>query len=102
MINPFSTDTNRLTDGELYYARYQRLKEVQMWSIIREALTYFGFIFLLFVIIYADRDSNSFRQVQHLQTYFYNSRHLDLNYKKVCFPQNRFLSLRDVALDFDD
>ncbi len=38
---------NRLTEAEVICARNQRLKEIYMWSIIRETLTYLCFLSFL-------------------------------------------------------
>jgi polycystin 1L2 len=83
IINRSQTCTNRLTKSEIADARQQRLKEVQMWSMIREILTYFGFLLFLCIIVYSNRDRNSFLQVKHLQKYFFNSRKIDLDYQKI-------------------
>ncbi|CAF4379340.1 unnamed protein product, partial [Adineta steineri] len=63
---------NRLNENEIAYARDQRLKEIQMWAIIREYLIYFTFAVLVFVITYSNREHNSFYQVNHLRAYFLN------------------------------
>ena len=78
---------NRLTPGEIACAHQERLKEVQMWSIIREALTYFSFLSLLCIIVYSNQNSNSFLQVKHLQKHF-----LNYDYTKVCFFLNFIFS----------
>ena len=63
-------------------ARDQRLKEIQMWSIIRETLIYLGFLSLLYVVVYSNNQSNSSLQVNHLKKYFLNSRQVDPDYTK--------------------
>jgi heme/copper-type cytochrome/quinol oxidase subunit 2 len=88
--NPFSVHrsgvrANRLTKYEIVDARYRRLKNVQMWLIIREAFTYICFLVFLCVIVYSNRDSNSFLQVQHLRNYFSNSKSIGYQYSQVCF-----------------
>ena len=75
----------RLNEGEIAHARHQRLKEVHMWSILREAFTYLGFLSLLFVITYSNRSENSFHQVDHLRKYLLNPRQTQLDFNKVCF-----------------
>ena len=77
---------NRLDESEVAYARQERLKEVQMWSIIREFVLYFIFLSLIFIITYSNHDENSFLQVNHLQKYFINSRQINSDFTKVCFP----------------
>jgi len=76
---------NCLNEAELICARYHRLKQVRMWSIIREIFLYLCFLSLLSVIVYPNRDSNSYLQVKHLRKCFLNSRQMDTDYSKVCF-----------------
>lgn len=63
--------------------REKRLKEIEMWSIIREVVIYFVFLLLLFVVVYSNRDSNAFVQVNHLRKYFLNVRQDDLDFTRV-------------------
>jgi hypothetical protein len=74
---------NRLDQSQVVWARDQRLKELQMWSIIREVLTYLTFLSLLYFITYSNVNSNSFYQVNHLRKFFLNSRQIDNDYTKV-------------------
>ena len=74
---------NRLDQDEIVWARDQRLKELQMWSIIREIFTYLTFLSLLYFITYSNVNSNSFYQVNHLRKFFLNSRQIDNDYTKV-------------------
>jgi len=76
---------NCLNEAELVCARYHRLKQIHMWSIIREIFLYLCFLSLLSVIVYSNRDSNSYLQVKHLRKYFLNSRQMDNDYSKVCY-----------------
>jgi polycystin 1L2 len=75
--------TNRLNEAEVIYARNQRLKEIHMWSIIRETLTYLCFLSFLFIITYSNLNANSFLQVNHLRKYLLNTRQSDLDYTKI-------------------
>jgi hypothetical protein len=84
-VNQFQVRTNRLTKAEVACARQERLREVQMWSIIQEALRYICFLSILCIIIYSNQNSNSFLQVKHLQKYFLNSKQINYDYTKVCF-----------------
>ncbi|UJR18699.1 hypothetical protein I4U23_005606 [Adineta vaga] len=74
---------DRLNETEVIHLRHQRLKEIQMWSFIKEILINLCFLSLLYVIIYSNRDSNAFLQVNHLRKYFLNSRQIDLDYTKI-------------------
>jgi hypothetical protein len=56
-----------LTQGELAYARQQRLKEIKMWEILREMLAYASFLWILYVVSYSNRDPNSFYLMNHLR-----------------------------------
>jgi hypothetical protein len=81
--NPSRFHVNRLTKYEIAYERYRRLKDIQIWLIIREALTYLCFLIFLCVIVYSNRDSNSSLQVQHLRNYFSNSKTIGYEYSQV-------------------
>ncbi|CAF4101668.1 unnamed protein product, partial [Adineta steineri] len=74
---------SRLNENEVIYARDQRLKEIQMWAIIREYLIYFTFAILVFVITYSNREQHSFSQVNHLRAYFLNERQTTADYTKI-------------------
>ncbi len=80
-----SVRAERLNEAEIACARQHRLREVHMWSIVREIFNYICFFILLSMIIYSKCQSNSFLQTQHLQKYFLNTRDVDNNYLKVCF-----------------
>ena len=87
-----SKQVNRLNEGEIVYARQQRLKTVQMWSIIKEFVSYSIFLILICLITFSNRDSRSFYQVNHLRKSFLNERQMNLDYTKVffiCFYKNR-------------
>ncbi|UJR18466.1 hypothetical protein I4U23_005372, partial [Adineta vaga] len=64
------TRPNRLTPNELVCARQIRLRELQIWSIVREIFVYFCFLLLLSVIFYSNHNSNASLQVQHLRKSF--------------------------------
>ncbi|CAF4142851.1 unnamed protein product, partial [Adineta steineri] len=74
---------NRLNENEIAFARNQRLKEIQMWALIREFLIYFIFATLLFLINYSNREQNSFFQVNHLRAYLLNQRQTTVDYTKI-------------------
>ena len=74
---------NRLDQGEIAWARAKRLKEIQMWSIIREFFAYFVFLSLLFLLAYSNANVHSFYQVQHLRDVFHNTRQTDSDYTQV-------------------
>ena len=69
--------------GELAFAREQRLKEIQMWTIIREFSIYAIFIILISLITFSNRGENNFYQVKHLRSYFFNTRQTENDYKQV-------------------
>lgn len=79
-------DNVRLSEHALVLLRAQRLKEIQMWTLIREFAQYFIFVSLVSTIIYASREENSFLQVQHLRSFLLNPRETDSDYSQVrCF-----------------
>ncbi|CAF4438772.1 unnamed protein product, partial [Adineta steineri] len=63
LFSPSLKSINRLNENEIANAREERLKEIQMWAIIREFLIYFIFVILVFVITYSNREQHSFFQV---------------------------------------
>ena len=91
-----SKGINRLNENEIINAREQRLKEIQMWAVIKEFLTYFIFAILMCMITFTSREQNSFFQVKHLRTYFYNTRQINADYTQVCslFFKIIFLSIQ--------
>ncbi|CAF1074084.1 unnamed protein product [Adineta steineri] len=82
-VRQSSPRVNRLNKAELIHARKQRLNEIQMWSILREVSIYLCFIITLYLIIYSNRDLNSYLQVNHLQKYLSNSRQIDCDFTKI-------------------
>lgn len=77
-------DRDRLSDDELVCARYHRLKELQMWTMIEELFISLSLLFVVSVLIYSTHDSNSFLQVQHLQRSFLYSTSMTNDYSQVC------------------
>jgi len=92
----------RLNEAEIICARQQRLKEIQMWSIIRESLIYLCFLSLLYMITYSNPNSNSYLQVNHLRKYFLNSRQINYDYTKVSLSCKIFSICRYDCLDFNN
>jgi hypothetical protein len=86
-----------LNEAEVACARRRRLKELHMWSIIREGLTYFIFLLVLYVLIYSNRNENTFHQMNHLKTFFLNTRQMENDYTEVCiiFPVTKELIFID-------
>ena len=81
----------RLDEGEVALAREQRLYEIEMWSIVREFVTYFIFLSLLFLVTYSSISPNAFDQVRHLRRVFHNSRQTGNDFTRVStsLPLNR-------------
>ena len=77
-------DRDRLNENELVCARYHRLKELQMWTMIEELFISLCLLFVVGVMIYSTRDSNSFLQVQHLRRSFLHSTSMKNDYSQVC------------------
>jgi len=72
-----------LNRSELEWARQQRLKEIQMWSIIREFLLYILFLVVLFFATYSSLNPNASYQVRHMKQLFLNTREYQYDYTKV-------------------
>ncbi|CAF1184610.1 unnamed protein product [Adineta ricciae] len=83
IARPSSIRPGRLSEADLIHLRQQRLKEIHMWTVIREILMYICFISVLYVIVYSNPYSNAFLQANHLRKYFLNSRQTDLDLTKV-------------------
>ncbi len=72
-----------MNEAEVACERNKRLKELHMWSIIREILIYISFLLVVCVITYSNSDQNSFLQVNHMRKYFLNTRQIDNDYTNV-------------------
>lgn len=72
-----------LTQGEVAYAREKRLNELKMWDIIRELLAYISFLWILYVVSYANRDPNAGYLAKHLRRDFLNVNNATTNFEKV-------------------
>ncbi|CAF1243620.1 unnamed protein product [Adineta steineri] len=83
LISHTSKRITRLNENEVAFLREQRLKEIQMWSIIREFIIYAIFLILLCIISFSNRTQNSFYQTDHLQKYFLNTRQTDCDYTQI-------------------
>ncbi|CAF1071686.1 unnamed protein product [Adineta steineri] len=81
--NPCQTRINSLNQSEIAWARTQRLKEIQMWSIIREIITYITFLSLLYIVTYSNMNQNGFYQVNHFRKFFLNTRQNNYDYTKI-------------------
>ena len=64
-------------------ARSRRAREIQMWSIIRDILSYLCFLWTIYVITYSTRHSNASHQVKHLRQLFLNIDRPQHDYTKV-------------------
>jgi hypothetical protein len=82
-VNRSHIRANRLNDAEVEEARSRRVKEVQMWSILREIFSYLCFLWIVYTLSYSNRDNNAFVQVNHLRNYFLNIGHNRYDYTKV-------------------
>ena len=80
-----SIKIDRLTKKEVEEKRKIRLKEIEMWSYIRQLLIYSFYLCTLYTISYANRNSNSYQHVQHLKNFFLGSTNSSFNYAKVFF-----------------
>ncbi len=72
-----------INENEINVAREERLKDIQMWSIIQEFFISVIFLILICLITFSNRQQNNFYQVQHLQNYFLNARQIDCDYTQV-------------------
>ena len=63
-------ERNRLTKDEIKISREFRLKEIEMWAILRETFTSILFLILLCFIVYSNRNFDPYLQVRHLKKFF--------------------------------
>ena len=84
------------------WARDQRLKEMKMWSIIREMLVYLIFLSLLYFVTYSNVNQQSFDQVRHLRQFFLNSRQVDRDFTQVSLKCESKVSWSLMRLDIDE
>lgn len=70
-----SKHINRLDKIDLAYARQERLKTIEMWSIIKEFVLYLIFLVLIYLITFSNRHQSHFYQVQHLRNYLLGSKY---------------------------
>ncbi|CAF1375842.1 unnamed protein product [Adineta ricciae] len=80
---PASFPVHCLNEGEIVRLRNERLRQMQMWSVIHEIMLRACFLSVVYVLIYSSRDSNAFHQVHHLRRYFLNPTQADLDYTKI-------------------
>ncbi|CAF1643684.1 unnamed protein product [Adineta ricciae] len=74
---------NRLTESELIYARDNRLKELEMWSILRQFSRHIVFAILIFLVTYSNHQQNSFFQVNHLRKYLLHPGEVDHDFTQI-------------------
>jgi hypothetical protein len=82
-VNQSFTRVHRLSKTKVAEARSLRLREIQMWSFVRQLLIYSCYLSILYAVSYANRNPHSYQQVQHLQNFFLNSHNSTYNYTKV-------------------
>ena len=78
----------RLRRKKLAEKRRIRKKEMEMWTYIRHLVIYSFYLSVLYIVSYANRNPNSYQQVDHLRNYFLNPNNATHNYMKVflfCF-----------------
>ena len=72
-----------LDKAELASARNHRLKELQMWSLVREMVTQACFLAVLCVSVYSNLNVHRYEQVDHLRKYFLSAQGIDVDYTGV-------------------
>ena len=90
---------NRLDQAEVAWLREKRLREIHMWSIIREFCIYMIFVTLLYLVTYSSVNVHGFREVQHLRNYFHNTRQSDYDFTQVCIAFTRENNIRYLSID---
>nr|KAG5709464.1 hypothetical protein BaRGS_023146 [Batillaria attramentaria] len=69
--------------AELEAAREKRLKEIQMWSVVREVIVYAFFLWILLVISYRNRNANTFLYKDTMERVFIKNNLTDVDFEKV-------------------
>ena len=59
-----------LNDAEIEAARERRLKEIKMWEILREIISYVLFLWVLYIISFSSLNSNCFLFQKHIKKEF--------------------------------
>lgn len=72
-----------LDKAELASARNHRLKELQMWSLVREMVIQMCFLALLCVSVYSNLNVHRYEQVDHLRKYFLSTQGINVDYTGV-------------------
>ena len=72
-----------LDKAELASARNHRLKELRMWSVVREVVTHVCFLSMLCVSVYSNMNVHRYEQVDHLHKYFLSAQGIDVDYTQV-------------------
>ena len=72
-----------LNKYELEEARNNRAKQIQMWTIIREMLSYLSYLWIIYTITCSNRNNHAFLQVNHLRQFYLNIGHSNHDYTKV-------------------
>ena len=86
--NPLSTirkrpQVNRLTEGQVTYARNSRLRDKRMWQAVREILGFIVLAWTIYTLSYFDRDPNASYQVTHLRNLFLNIDKANNNFTQI-------------------
>lgn len=67
---------DRSTKEYLQVTRLERMRDIQMYSILQQSITYLVFFLLLSLIIYPNQNQAHFYQVKHLKSFFAFDQHL--------------------------
>ncbi len=62
-----------LDENEVKELRRKRLKEIEMWHIVRDIISYFMFFWILCVVCYSTTSSDSFQFIKNVKASFVSS-----------------------------
>ena len=82
-VSPLACRPIRRESSAVVLLREQRLREVKMWAMVREVVTYFCFLLLINLLASSRLDTNSFVQVDHLRHLFLNTRQSQCDYTRI-------------------
>ena len=78
-----------LNEFEVEEAKERRLKEIKMWEIFREILAYVMFLLVLYVVSFANMNSNSYTFQKSIQNIFVSQKSVQ-DYNNVRYFENSF------------
>lgn len=77
-------------------ARESRLREIRLWSSVRQLVVYGCYLAVLYALIYGDRNPHCFHQVHHLKRFLLNPQNYTHDYTQVRIQIDRLSCCRHL------